>query len=128
MAKAENERARLVKCQIRLAIASKGVRVQVMASPESPAFRAVKVWPDTKDGKKRLLELPGGTSACSSFRVARDEDFWVEVCYGPADKDWGTLKVKYEQRKPYGYRPVKLTNTAHADLSGSVPRMKLPKR
>lgn len=111
----------ILKCQIRLAVAKAGVRVQVTAGPETPHFAGVKIWPEPHDAERELT-IKGGSSAMTNFQIDPDEDFWVEISYGPGKKS--TVQVKYERKKPFGYKAAKVSNPAKVDLGGSVPRIR----
>lgn len=111
----------ILKCQIRLAAAKSGVRVRVTAAPETPVFSAVKVWPDPAD-QEREVTMKGGLSAETSFQVEPEEDFWLEVAYGGGKKS--AVQIKYEHRRPFGYKAVTISNPAKVDLGGSVPRIR----
>lgn len=110
-----------LKCQIRLAAARRGFRIQVIAAPDTPAFHGVKIWPD--DGSpERTISLPGGTQAETVLELQREENFWVEVSYGPGKKN--SVQVKYEHRRPFGFKAVTVSNPAKVELIGSVPRIR----
>lgn len=116
------------KCQIRLTIAKRGIRVTLTVDPDCPGAAGMKIWPDIKNGKDRLVEMPAGRSRSTEFDVKPDEAFWVEVIYGTAREATGTLKMKYEPKRPFGFRITRLTNPDKVDLTGSVPRIKVVRR
>lgn len=111
----------ILKCQVRLAVAKAGVRVQVTAGPDTPAFAGVKIWPEPAD-EEREVTMKGGTSALTNFQIDADEDFWLEISYAGGKKS--AVQIKYERKKPFGYKAAKVTNPSKIDLGGSVPRIK----
>lgn len=110
-----------LKCQVRLAAARTGFRVQVIAAPDTPAFQGVRIWPENQS-PERTVTLKGGTHAETILELKRDEDFWVEVSYGPGKKN--SVQIKYEHRRPFGFKAVMVSNQAKVDLIGSVPRIR----
>ena len=112
------------KCQIRLSIAKRGVRVQVTAAPDSSGFTGVRVWPDGNGGKERVVELAGGRAASADLDLSRNEDLWLEVSSGGVGPAKDTVRLKYQHKKPFGFRVSKLINPGKADLIGSVPPIK----
>lgn len=111
----------ILKCQVRLAVAKAGVRVQVTAAPDTPVFSGVRIWPEPAD-KERELMIKGGAAATTNFQVEQDEDFWLEISYGGGKKS--AVQIKYEHRRPFGYKAAKIANPAKVDLGGSVPRLR----
>jgi hypothetical protein len=111
----------VLKCQVRLAAARKGVRVQITAAPDTPGFAGVKIWPEQGDAD-RTITLKGGVSAVTSFELAPTEDFWVEISYGTGKKEG--VQIKYKRKTPFGYKAAKVINPAKVDLIGSVPRIR----
>jgi hypothetical protein len=111
----------LLKCQIRLAAAKSGVRVQVTAGPESPPFEGVKIWPESGP-EDRTITLEGKGSVTTVLELDPDENFWVQISYGPGKKE--QVQVHYERKKPFGYKAAQVTNPIKVDLGGSVPRIR----
>lgn len=113
-----------VKLQVRLAMSKPGVRVLVAVDPAAKGVAEAKAWPDSKDGKDRLVGLPRGKTTSADLPIEPTEDMWVEVRYIAGDQS-SAIKIKYEPKKPFGYRVVKLSNPAKIDLIGSVPPIRI---
>jgi hypothetical protein len=110
-----------LKCQIRLAAAKVGIRVQAIAAPDTPPFVGVKILPGEGD-PDRVVTLKGGAHAETVLDLKPDEDFRVEVSYGPGKKN--SVQVDYHRRRPFGFKAVVASNQAKVDLIGSVPRIR----
>lgn len=114
-------RQSLLRCQVRLAAAKQGVRVQVTAGPQAPAFEAVRMWPADGDDQRTVV-LEGGETGMACIPLDTDEDFWLEVSYGGGKKN--SVQIHYERKRPFGFRATQVSNPAKVDLGGSVPRIR----
>lgn len=112
----------ILKCQVRLAAAKTGIRIQVTSGPGTPAFTGVRIWPDPADSARELV-LKAGPTVVANFQIEPEEDFWIEIAYGSGKNR--TVQIKYEHRKPFGYKATKVINNAKVDLIGSVPRIRM---
>lgn len=111
----------LLKCQVRLAAARGGVRIQVTAAPDTPEFTGVKIWPEEGE-PARTVTLKGGDSATTSLDLSPTENFSLEISYGPGKKE--SVQIRYERKKPFGYKAAKVINPLKVELIGSVPRIR----
>ncbi|HOA74780.1 MAG TPA: hypothetical protein PL151_05040 [Phycisphaerae bacterium] len=96
--------------------------MQVTAGPDSPPFERVQIWPE-RNPEERTLTLDGkGGSVTTVLRLESDENFWIQISYGPSKKE--QVQIFYERKKPFGFKAAQVINPIKANLGGSVPRIR----